>query len=148
MILDQLENLSAYSALSPRLPAIIKYLSTHDLASMAPGEYDILPDKEAFVRISDSPMKPPSEAKIEFHRQYIDIQLPFTCVEKMGWMPLAEAPDEMQYDCVKDCALSKFQPECQIAVKPGQFVIFFPQDVHAPCLGEGMVRKAIIKFRV
>jgi beta-galactosidase beta subunit len=29
-----------------------------------------------------------------------------------------------------------------------QFAIYFPDDVHAPMIGEGMIKKMVIKVRV
>ena len=80
------------------------------------------------------------------NRKYIDVQIPFDNYDRMGWMPLAEAPAEMVYNPEKDCALLKHRTACEVDVRPGEFIIFFPQDVHAPCLGDGNVRKAIIKI--
>jgi beta-galactosidase beta subunit len=31
---------------------------------------------------------------------------------------------------------------------PGQFGIYFPDDVHAPMIGEGRIRKLIMKVKV
>ncbi|MBP8115537.1 MAG: YhcH/YjgK/YiaL family protein, partial [Chitinophagaceae bacterium] len=30
----------------------------------------------------------------------------------------------------------------------GQFVIFFPEDVHAPMIGEGDIKKLVIKVKL
>ena len=32
-------------------------------------------------------------------------------------------------------------------LSPGEFVIFFPEDAHAPCIGEGVIRKMVAKVR-
>lgn len=148
MILDRLDNLSLYRSLLPHLDAALDFLKLHDLSAMEPKRYDILPDGAAFVNLSDSPLKPSPEAVIEFHRRYIDIQIPFSGPDRMGWMPLAEAPAGMEYDRERDCALLRFQPPREVTVNPGEFIVFFPQDVHAPCLGTGMVRKAIVKLEI
>jgi YhcH/YjgK/YiaL family protein len=30
----------------------------------------------------------------------------------------------------------------------GQFAIFFPEDVHAPMIGEGEIKKVVIKVKI
>jgi YhcH/YjgK/YiaL family protein len=30
----------------------------------------------------------------------------------------------------------------------GQFAIFFPEDVHAPMIGEGEIKKLVIKVKI
>jgi YhcH/YjgK/YiaL family protein len=40
------------------------------------------------------------------------------------------------------------KPQTNVTLKPGQFVIFFPQDGHAPCIiGEKKIKKAIFKVK-
>jgi YhcH/YjgK/YiaL family protein len=33
-------------------------------------------------------------------------------------------------------------------LKDGQFAIFFPEDVHAPMIAEGEVKKMVIKVKI
>ena len=146
MILDRLENFEKYAALAPRFAVVAKYLAEHDITKLEPGKHEVLPNGELFINVNDSTLKPSEDAVCEFHRKYIDVQIPFDHYDRMGWMPLAEAPQEMQYNAEKDCALLKHRTACEVTVRPGEFIIFCPQDVHAPCLGEGKVRKAIIKI--
>ena len=37
--------------------------------------------------------------------------------------------------------------EMVFTLSPGEFVIFFPEDAHAPCIGEGVIRKMVAKVR-
>jgi beta-galactosidase beta subunit len=39
-------------------------------------------------------------------------------------------------------------PDTYFSLKDGQFVIFFPEDVHAPMLGEGLIKKLVVKIPV
>ena len=39
-------------------------------------------------------------------------------------------------------------PTAYTKVYPGQFVIYFPSDGHAPGIGQGTIRKAVIKIPV
>ena len=31
---------------------------------------------------------------------------------------------------------------------PGEFVIFFPEDAHAPCIGNGKMKKMVVKVKL
>jgi beta-galactosidase beta subunit len=39
-------------------------------------------------------------------------------------------------------------PDMYFQLTDGQFAIFFPEDVHAPMIGEGLIRKLIIKVKI
>ena len=40
------------------------------------------------------------------------------------------------------------EPQCHITVRPGQFIIFFPEDAHAPNIGIGNHRKLCVKIAI
>ena len=93
--------------------------------------------------------KPKSEAVIETHDKYIDIQLPLFGVEKIGWKSRGELQEEsIPYDEEKDITFYIDHPTAYTKVYPGQFVIYFPSDGHAPGIGQGTIRKAVIKIPV
>ena len=52
---------------------------------------------------------------------------------------------ETEFDEQKDIQLFTDIPQCFYSVGEGQFSILFPEDGHAPMLGEGHVKKCIFK---
>ena len=40
------------------------------------------------------------------------------------------------------------QPLAWAALPPGKFMIFFPEDAHAPLAGSGDLHKAVMKFAI
>ena len=149
MIHDTLDNFSRYIPLHPRFAAVAEFLRTHDLAALPEGRVEILPDGEIYANVQTTTGKAASEAPMEFHRKYIDIQVPLATPEQMGWLPLAKAPETLQYDDAKDAALGPATPTTYATVLPGEFTIFFPTDIHAPCIGAGAkMPKVIFKVRV
>ena len=90
--------------------------------------------------------KTKEEAVLETHRKMIDIQIPLSCTEVMGYTP-REDLDEQPYNAEKDITFYEGMAQQYVAVKPGMFAIFFPQDGHAPCISEEPVRKAIFKIK-
>ena len=57
-----------------------------------------------------------------------------------------EKPSE-PFNREKDAQHYDDAPDTSFVVKPGQFAIFFPEDAHAGCIGEGKILKLVIKVR-
>ncbi|WP_278546323.1 YhcH/YjgK/YiaL family protein, partial [Prevotella histicola] len=55
---------------------------------------------------------------------------------------------DIAYDSEKDCGFYKRSGHEYFKVKPGQFTIFFPEDAHAPIIGEGRQKKLVAKIKV
>ena len=148
MIQDTLRNFDAYVALHPSFKAVADFLKANDLSKLEKGAHQILPDGKLFVNISDLTAKPCAEAKLECHRKYIDIQVPISATEIMGWLPVDELPAGTEVHEDGDYALAQCPVGTWSTVRPGEFIIFFPGDAHAPGCGEGPIHKAIFKVMV
>ena len=148
MIVDRLEHAERYCNLHPAFESAFAFLKQDNLANLAPGRYDIDGDR-LFCMISKGPARPRAEAKLEAHRRYIDIQYVIDGAEEMGWKPAAGcAAVDTPYDAEKDIEFFTDEPEAWMPVPPGSFVIFFPQDAHAPLVGTGRIHKAVLKIAV
>ena len=145
MILDTLPNLQQYAALNPLFAAVLRFLEQHDLNSLPTGRLDIQGD-DLYVNIQDATARTRQEARLEAHQQMIDIQIPLSAPEEMGYSPLSSL-SQVPYDADKDIAFYDETPESYFCVAPGEFVIFFPQDGHAPAISPNGLRKAIFKVR-
>lgn len=146
MILDTLDNLKKYAALNPRFDAVIDYIANNDLAAHEPGKVE-LDGADLFINFSMAKGKTADEARLETHDVMLDIQIPISCPETMGYTPRKELP-EQPYDAVKDITFYEGKAEQYITVNPGEFAIFFPQDGHAPCIStEEQIQKVIVKVK-
>ena len=147
MILDTLKNKEQYASLHPRFKAVFDYIDTHDLASMELGRHDIDGDN-IFVMVQELELRPREQARLELHRKYIDIQLVLRGKEEVfGWSEKKDClTAETEFDEAKDIQLFTDKPQCFYTVREGQFSILFPEDGHAPMLGEGIVKKCIFKI--
>ena len=56
-------------------------------------------------------------------------------------------PTNAPYNVEKDITFFEGLAETYIAVKPGMFAIFFPQDGHAPGITPDGVKKVIVKVK-
>lgn len=147
MILDNLKNAEQYYALHPLFKDAFEYIKTTNFADAPIGKVE-LRGTDLFVIVSDSDLRPQTEADIEVHNQYIDIQLPVSRSEVFGWSARVGLKKNVEeFDEIKDIQFFKDGYSTLISVNPGDFIIFYPEDGHAPCIGEGKIRKVVIKIK-
>lgn len=147
MILDSLKNKEQYIALHPRFKQVFDFIDNNDVAALECGRHDIDGDN-IFVNVQELDLKARSEARLELHRKYIDIQLLLKGpAEEFGWSEKEDClKAEAEFDEQKDVQFFTDEPQCFYSVGEGQFSILFPEDGHAPMLGEGHVKKCIFKI--
>lgn len=145
MIIDTLENLGKYASLNPLFPEIIRYLAAQELQQIPLGKTVLQPENLVVNVVTANP-KSVDEAKLETHNQMIDIQIPLSGIETMGYSPRTDLP-EADYNKTDDISFYSQPPLDYITVKPGMFVIFFPQDAHAPAITPSILKKIIVKVR-
>ena len=149
MILDSLENTGRFETLHPLFRQSFDYFRSMNLSKMEDGDYTYGEHYEMRLTISSFKGKNKSDAIIETHRKYLDIQIPLIGIEKIGWKPLDQlAETTVDYDEKKDIAFYVDRPTAFTKIYPGQFAIYFPEDGHAPGIGQGFIRKAIIKIPI
>ena len=148
MILDSLTNLGAYEALNPNFAKAIEFIKGNDLGKLPLGRNEICGEL-VFANVMEARPKTKDEARVEIHRRYIDIQIPISGDEVMGYTPLCElpAPDYVESD---DAALypAGMAARDYFNVKNDQFVVFFPQDGHAPAITSVPLKKVVVKVAV
>lgn len=146
MVVDRLENLGKYVSLNPLFTKAIEYLTNTDLNAQELGKVKLQGD-ELVVNYAQTKPKTKEEAKLETHNRFIDIQIPLSGVEVMGYTAREDLP-EAEYDAAKDISFYAGLADSYIPVKPGMFAIFFPQDAHAPGVSAEGVKKVIVKVLV
>lgn len=149
MIFDSLKNCALYENVHPRMKRAFELLTTTDWNSLEPGIHE-LEGRDIYVNLMERDLKTKEAAKLEVHNDYIDIQLLLSGAgETFGW---SERKDLKQpqgpFNPEKDIQLFDDEPQTYYTMRPGQFSVLFPEDGHAPMVGEGKVRKAIVKVRL
>lgn len=106
MILDSLKNKERYASLHPRFKTVFDFIDTHDIASMECGRHDIDGD-DVFVNVQELDLRDRSQARLELHRKYIDIQLLLRGPEEVfGWSEKKDClTAEGAFDEAKDIQL-------------------------------------------
>jgi biofilm protein TabA len=146
MIFSTLSQSDRYNGLHPLFPRAFEYICHTDLKSLAAGHYPIIGD-DLFAIVEHVPGRTREAAQLESHRRYIDIQMVLEGVDEMGWKPLADCSEPADdYSAEKDIQFFRDAPASWIAVPPGAFCIFFPEDAHAPLVSTGSIRKVVIKI--
>lgn len=109
--------------------------------------------RDMYARIMSYPLKTREAARYEAHKDYIDIQATLIGAEGMEWCPLGLLSPKTEYNSDKDVTFFELpqNPRGRIDVFPGQFALFFPEDVHMPQLivenCDSSVVKIVIKIR-
>ena len=146
MVLDSLDNLEKYVSLNPLFTDVVEYIRNNDLSQHEPGKV-LIKGKDLFVNYSLAKGKTPEQAKLETHDKMIDIQIPISCAETMGYTPRKDLP-EAPYNADNDISFYEGPAKQYITVEPGSFAIFFPQDGHAPCISQkSEIQKIIFKVK-
>lgn len=147
MVVDTLENLDKYTSLNPLFAQAVEFIKSHNLQSMEVGKTE-LKGQDLVVNIAQTTPKTKEQAKLETHNAFIDIQIPLSGTEVMGYTAGKDCiPADAPYNAEKDITFFEGLAESYIAVKPGMFAIFFPQDGHAPGISPDGVKKVIVKVK-
>ncbi len=148
MVLDTLINLPFYSEMNSHFVKVWTYLKETDLSNLPEGRYPIDGDN-AYLTISERDLKKPMDAALEAHDRYIDIQIVVSGHEGFGWKDRSHctAPRGAM-NTEKDVLFYSDEPSTYLTIGAGEMGIFFPQDAHAPLVGDGHVKKAVVKVKV
>lgn len=135
-----------YEALHPLFRQLFDYVRTHDFTHV-PTECIHLDGERLFINVAEVDMKAREEQKLETHRRYTDIHIPLSGIEECGWTPISglQTDSERPFDEENDFALYAETPQTYFTAHPGDFYVMFPEDAHAPIIGNGRLRKLIAK---
>jgi len=150
MVIDKLSEINKYASLHPRFVKAIDYIVTNNLLIAEPGT--VLVDGEdikAIIMDGNCVSKEESLAGFECHNTYIDIQIVLKGKETVGWRARTSCSSPKgEYSEEKDVLFYADAPTLFFEMQAGMFSIYFPEDVHAPMIGEGEIKKLVIKVKI
>lgn len=146
MVLDTLEKIDMYEGLHPSFSKVIAYLKDLDFNSLQRGK--IVVDDDFYINVDEADLKDAQSASLEVHDAYIDIQIPITNSEFVGYKSREQCKVLKELRPGKDITFFKDEFSFSFSLPVGSFAIFFPQDAHAPLIGSGKTRKIIVKVKV
>jgi YhcH/YjgK/YiaL family protein len=150
MILDHLDYHKLYTNLNARFEKAFEFLLTTDFENLAHDKYNLDGD-EFFVIYMEYETKSQSECLLENHKKYIDIQYIVDGEELIGISTFNGQVASVPYDENKDIAFYNDGFDTLLRLSKGHFAIFFPHDLHMPCLKVSeprWIKKAVCKIRV
>jgi YhcH/YjgK/YiaL family protein len=149
MIIDTIKNASKYFSIHPLFAKAFEFIGQTDLANAPDGKSGIGEGLKAIFSNKTGMTAEASVAKFECHNNNIDIQLCIKGIETIGWKPRSSCVTENGgYNPEKDVQLYNEEPDMYFRLTDGQFAIFFPEDVHAPMIGDGEIKKLVIKVKI
>lgn len=147
MVTASLQEFKKYQVLHPKFSKVEEFLKTFSFQT--PGEKISIEGDKLFVIQSIDKAKQKEDAFLEAHNKYIDIQICLEGNETMGWRNRKDCSNPKgSFNIEKDIIFYNDEPLNYFKVPAGSFAIFFPEDAHAPLIGEGMIKKIIFKVEV
>lgn len=149
MIIDTLGNASKYIGLNPLFAKAFDFINQNDVANLENGVIQIEEGLKVIVSTANGKTAEASLAKFECHDQNIDIQVCLKGLETIAWKPREKCvTPNGEYNPEKDVRFFNDAPDMYFQLTDGQFGIFYPEDVHAPMIGEGEIKKLVFKVKI
>ena len=148
MIIGNIHHLQSW--LPDELRQAIEHVKAHVTDATPLGKHDIN-GNSLFYLVSEDMTQPFVERRAEYHARYLDIQIVLRGQEAMTFStrPAAGTPD-IDWLAERDIAfLSAGEQEKTVILNEGDFVVFYPGEVHKPLCAVGepaKVRKAVVKI--
>ena len=148
MVLDSLVNFGKHISLNPNFAKAMEFLQNNNLQELPLGRNEICGDL-VYANVVEVKPKSKENVPIEIHRKYIDIHVPVSGDEIMGYTPIGEL-SYAEFVEADDAALYPVTLRARdyFNVRKGEFAIFFPQDGHAPAITDAPLKKIIIKVAI
>ena len=149
MIIDTLNNASKYTSLNPLFAKAFDFINQNDVATLENGVIQIEDGLKVIVSTANGKTAEASLAKFECHDKNIDIQVCVKGLETIAWKPREKCViPNGEYNPEKDVRFFSDAPDMFFQLTDGQFAIFYPEDVHAPMIGEGEIKKLVFKVKI
>jgi YhcH/YjgK/YiaL family protein len=150
MIIDKLSNAALYENISERIKQAFQYLLHTDLNAVAPGKYTIDGDN-IFVIVQEYETLDAANEQMEAHKKHIDVQYMISGEEMVGHALFNGQAPSKEYSKEEDYMLFADTPSFFTKLAEGTFMIFFPTDLHMPCIKVNeskKVKKAVVKVKI
>lgn len=149
MIIGNIHHLQSW--LPEELRKAIEHIKANVTEATEKGKHDI-DGSRLFYLISEDMTEPFEKRRAEYHARYLDIQIVLKGQEGMTFSTLPAGTPDTDWLADKDIAfLAQGEQEKTVVLNEGDFVVFYPGEVHKPLCAVGapaQVRKAVVKLLV
>lgn len=145
MIVCRFSDLRRYAAVIPGLEEAIAAVETID--THTPATHPLSCGK---IMVQEGTTKPWEGAKLEAHREYLDIQYILEGQEVVGWAPTDTLTPDGPFNTEKDKGMYTGLNRPMV-IDAGYCYVVYPEDAHAPCThleSPNGFRKLVIKLEV
>ncbi len=144
MIFDKLSNFEKYVSVNEGFKDVFEFMKKTNLLSLPLGKQPI--SERVYLNRQQYIGKEEVDKKYESHNDYIDIQIVLKGGEKNNYS--FKNPDEAEINA-KDCYFTEAEKDVVLTLNAENFVIYFPKELHKPCLkvNEEMVEKIVFKVK-
>lgn len=128
----------------------VAYLQSTDFTVLAAGRYAD-PATGYVVQVLDLHTQPKDQLRPEVHRQNIDVQFLVSGTELIG-VAADKGDNVIHQELLAERDIIFYQDvadESWLTMLPGNFAVFYPQDVHRPaCINQAPcdIRKVVVKI--
>ncbi len=146
MIKDSLKNIDSLSQYGENFNKAIEFLKTVDFNALTPQKYEI-DGSNVYAFFCEVNLVAPTQAKLETHKKYADIQVVTYGCEGMEYAPADTLTVKEEYSAEHDIAFYEDGKNAELLkVSAGEFALFLPEDAHKPnCFaGQGEKSKKLI----
>ena len=152
MIFDNIKNCEMYYGINPKFEKAFNFIKTVIENNLEVGRYDIDGD-DVYAMVQTYETKVETDCRFEGHEKYIDIQFMVEGCETMGVADITKTVVETPYNNESDVA---FYHNCQTAsyciAEAGDFLVFYPHDIHRPGMAcdniPENIKKVVVKVRI
>ncbi|MDR1494432.1 MAG: YhcH/YjgK/YiaL family protein [Rickettsiales bacterium] len=153
MIFDDIKNIRKYTTVNSHLGTAIDWIESVRTDDLEVKKEYYLDERNVYAFLQEYNTFHSYEKAFEGHFKYIDVQWVISGEEIMEVKLMSgDEKEDIPYDEKKDIYKIKTADEAKILVRENRFALFFPWDLHKPCVscsyGGMKVRKVVIKIRV
>ena len=133
MIYANKGDFARYCAMHPRFQKAFDAMIALAAQPFEKGRHGV-DGEEIFINAAEYDTKPQEDSFFEAHRKYVDIMLMLEGEERIGCKHVEKlASITRPYDENGDALIAAMEEELtSIHMTPGDMVVFFPEDGHAP----------------
>lgn len=153
MIYDKLENIGMYKSVHPRFAKVIEWIKSQDLKSLPVQKGTEIDGRNIYFNVDEYTTGSLYKKSYEGHKEYIDFQIVLKGREITEHTLLRGDEEEVRaYNPEKDNFKCHSNWDSEMYLEDGNFAIYFPHDLHKPCISVGgkacEMKKIVIKVRV
>jgi len=147
MILDSISNIGKYKE-NKKIYKALSFLKENDFTDVAVGRYEL--DGETIYYMVQEFVTEKERPVCEAHKRYIDIQYIVSGEEAMGCAHIDTEKTLVEENIEKDYCF--YECDCEkVNLFKGDFIIFYPEDLHKPCLAvsnPAKCKKVVVKVKI